>query len=141
MGKMMRRPDEGNESSIVGAVANLERNEIHLLMLRNAQQAGYRLNDDHFEVIDTLIEFYRRTAWAGEYPTLSQQIRFLADKYMDRGGCRYLHRLFNKDEGSSGVLHAIRSLVAVRAESRDEGNSNRPTAMHKPVRSIENCRA
>ena len=66
MGKILTRPEKDNELSTVGAVANLERNDIHLLMLRNAQQIGYRLNDEHFEVIDTLIEYYRRTAWAGE---------------------------------------------------------------------------
>jgi len=137
MVKILTRPDKDNESSTVGAVANLERNDIHLLMLRNAQQIGYRLNDEHFEVIDTLIEYYRRTAWAGEYQCSSRQIRFLAKRYLDRGGSRYLHRLFNNDEDFYGALHAIQSLVAVTAlEYGDVGDSNRPPATEKPVRSI-----
>ena len=137
MGKLLRRPDKDNELSTVGAVANLERNDIHLLMLRNAQQIGYRLNDEHFEVIDTLIEYYRRTAWTGEIPCSSRQIRFLAKRFLDRGGSRYLHRLFIKDEGSYGVLHAIRSLVAVTTlEYADDEDSDRLPATETPARSI-----
>lgn len=118
-------------------VPALSRNKSQMLMLRNAQQIGYRLNDEHFEVIDTLIEYYRRTAWAGEYQCSSRQIRFLAKRYLDRGGSRYLHRLFKNDEDFYGVLHAIRSLVAVTAlECGDVGNSNRPPATENPVHSI-----
>ena len=137
MGKVMRNPGKGNESSIVGAVVELERNEIHLLMLQNAQQVGYRLNDEHFEVIDTLIEHYRHVAWTGDYLGPSRQIRFLAKRFLDRGGSRYLHRLFNKDEGTGGALRAIRSLVAVPAlEYGDGGDLHRPPeAVEKPVRS------
>jgi sulfur relay (sulfurtransferase) DsrC/TusE family protein len=134
--KVMRNPDKGNESSIVGMVAELERNDIHLLILNNAQQVGYRLNDEHFEVIDTLIEHYRHVGWTGDYPGSSRQIRFLAKRFLDRGGSRYLHQLFNEDEGSCGVLRAIRSLVAVpQSGYGDGGDSCRPPAEEKPVRS------
>ena len=137
MGNTMRSPVKDDESSIVGTVVNLERNDMHLLMLRNAQQVGYRLNDEHFEVIDTLIEHYRKVGWTDDYLDSSRQIRFLAKRFLDRGGSRYLHRLFNKDGGSCGVLRAIRSLVAVPASGYADGGDiyRPPAAAEKPVRS------
>jgi sulfur relay (sulfurtransferase) DsrC/TusE family protein len=136
MKKVMRNPGKGNVSFIAGTMAELERNEIHMLMLQNAQQVGYRLNDEHFEVIDTLIEHYRHVGWTGDYQGSSRQIRYLAKRFLDRGGSSYLHRLFNKDEGTGGVLHAILSLVAVPAfEYGEGGHSYRPPAVEKPVRS------
>jgi len=134
MGTMMRIPDKGSVSSIVGAVANLERNDIHWLMLQNAQQVGCRLNDEHFEVIDTLIEHYRRVGRKSDYQSSSREIRFLSKKFQDRGGSRYLCRLFNKEEGSCDVLSVIRSLIAVPASgSEDCGDLYRPPAAEKPV--------
>lgn len=136
MGKMMRSPDKCNGSSIVGMVVNMERNDIHMLMLKNSQKVGYRLNDEHFEVIDTLIEHHREVAWTGDYSGSSRQIRFLAKRFLDRGGSRYLHKLFNEDEGSCGVLRAIRSLVAVPETGYCVGgNSFHQPAEEKPVRS------
>ena len=132
MGRMIRSADKDDESSIVGIVVNMERNEIHLLMLENAQKAGYRLNDEHFEVIDTLIEHHRQVAWTGDYPGSSQQIRFLAKRFLDRGGSRYLHELFNEDEGSCGVLRALRNLVAVPETGFCIGGNS----YHQPARGV-----
>jgi hypothetical protein len=135
MGKVMRNPVKGTVSSIVGTVAELERNEIHLLMLQNAQQVGYRLNDEHFEVIDTLIEHHRHAGCTGDYPGSSRQLRFLAEKFLDRGGSGYLHRLFNKDGVTGGVLCAIRRLVAVPVSAYGDGGDlyRSPEAVEKPV--------
>lgn len=99
------------ELSIYDAVENLGRDELHQRVQTNAQQAGYDITDEHMEVIDSLVAHYKADCQNRDCHKSHEHMRFLEDKFSDKGGSRYLYELFHDDEGPDGVLHAIHKLA------------------------------
>jgi len=126
----MRVSDTESEFSIVDLADNSERNAFHIGILNNARKAGLRLSDDHFQVIDALIDYYRRLHTTGNrMQPPHRQMQFLVERFADKGGRHYLQQLFNQGETSYGVLHAILGLAGLHQCWCDIGKNGEDRAL------------
>lgn len=100
------------EASIFDAVSELDKPTVHRRVLENAQDSELVVTDDHLDVIDTLIEHYKATCETDDCLEAHRHMRFLEKAYAERGGSRYLYKLFD-DGKSNGVLHIIHNLVGL----------------------------
>lgn len=111
------------EYLIYDAVKDLTRDELEKTVRKNAAAKHFVLNDEHMDVINTLIEHYKQDCKTQHCLAAHEQMRFLEEAYASKGGGKYLYELFDAMSDANGVLmpiHELAGLPAVRLET-DEG--------------------
>ena len=87
------------EVSIYDAVKDLSESEIKARVERVAKNTDFTIDNEHMEVIITLIDHYKDICETEDCHAASPHMRYLNDIYQDQGGSKYLYHLF--DQGSS----------------------------------------
>ena len=114
---------QGTENLIYDAVRDLTKDELENTVRNNAATKHFTLNDEHMDVINTLIEHYKQDCETHDCLAAHEQMRFLEEAYASKGGGKYLYQLFDAMPDTNGVLmpiHELAGLPAVRLET-DEG--------------------
>ena len=100
------------EILIFDAVKNLSKDELEQRVRKNAAARNVVLNDEHMDVIYTLIEHYQQNCKLDVCLAAHEHVRFLEDAYESKGGARYLHMLFDTpDLEQRSVLTQIHGLA------------------------------
>ncbi len=111
------------ETLIYDAVKDLTKDEIEQTVRKNAAAKNFDLNDEHMNVIHSLIEHYRQDCKTGDCLFAHEHTRYLDDAYKSKGGGKYLYMLFDAMPEIRGVLrpiHELAGLPPLRLET-DEG--------------------
>lgn len=108
-----KTPDR--ETPIYDAVRYLTKDEIEETVRRNAAARQFELNDEHLNVIRSLIAHYRHGAETRDCGVGQEPMRFLEEAYAFRGGRSYLHRLFAAVADARGVVAPIHELAGLPA--------------------------
>ena len=111
------------EILIYDAVKYMTKDELEKTAMKNAAAKNFVLNDEHMDVIRSLIEHYKQDCKTRDCLAAHEHMRFLEEAYEFRGGSKYLYRLFDAMPDTRGVLmpiHELAGLPALRLET-DEG--------------------
>lgn len=103
------------ETPVYDAVRYLTKDEIEQTVRRNAAARQFDLNDEHLNVIRSLIAHYRQGAEMRNCGVDREPMRFLEEAYAFRGGRSYLHRLFAAVADARGVVAPIHELAGLPA--------------------------
>jgi len=111
------------ESLIYNAVKYLTREGVEETVRRNAAAMNFAVNDEHMNVIHSLIEHYKQDCKLRDCLAAHEHMRFLEEAYKFKGGGRYLYMLFDAVPGKRGVLvpiHELAGLPSLRLDT-DKG--------------------
>lgn len=111
------------EIPIYDAVKNLSADELKKTVRDNAQALHFDLTDEHMDVIQCLVDHYRRDCKSRDCLAAHEHMQFLEEAYQSEGGSKYLYMLFDGVPGMRGVLnpiHALAGLPSLQLET-DEG--------------------
>lgn len=111
------------ENLIYDAVKDLTRDELEQTVRKNAAARNFALNDEHMNVIHSLIEHYKQDCRDRDCFGTHEHMRFLEEAYKSKGGGKYLYMLFDAMPDTRGVLmpiHELAGLPALRLET-DKG--------------------
>jgi sulfur relay (sulfurtransferase) DsrC/TusE family protein len=111
------------ENLIYDAVKDLTKDELERRVRTNAAEKHFDLTSEHLDVIQLLVEHYKRDCKAQDCFAAHEQMHFLEDAYASKGGSKYLYMLFDAVPDAEGVLmpiHELAGLPALRLET-DEG--------------------
>ena len=112
-----------NEYLIYDVVKNLTKDEIDQTVRKNAAAKNFDLNDEHLNVIHSLVQHYKQDCKTRDCLAAHEHMRFLEEAYEYKGGSKYLYMLFDDMPDTRGVLmpiHELAGLPALRLET-DEG--------------------
>ncbi|HQT29981.1 MAG TPA: hypothetical protein PLE48_10730 [Thiobacillus sp.] len=101
------------EMPIYDAVKSLSKTDIEQTVRKNAADRNFDLNDEHFDVIYSLIEHYKRDCTTRDCLAAHEHMRFLEDAYAFKGGSKYLYLLFDALTDTRGVLMPIHELAGL----------------------------
>jgi sulfur relay (sulfurtransferase) DsrC/TusE family protein len=107
------------EIPMYDAVKDLSKEDLERTVRENASARNFALNNEHMEVIHTLVDHYREDCKTRDCLAAHEHIRFLEDAYESRGGSKYLYMLFDIQPDMHGVLvpiHDLAGLPALRLE-------------------------
>lgn len=111
------------ETLIYDAVKDISKEELEQTVRKNAIAKNFALNDEHLDVIHSLIEHYKQDCKTRDCLTAHEHIRYLENVYQSQGGSKYLYMLFDGMPEMRGVLrpiHELAGLPPLRLET-DEG--------------------
>lgn len=101
------------EIPLYDAVKDLSDDELKQTVKENAQALHFDLTDEHMEVIQCLVDHYRRDCSQDDCLAAHEQMQFLEDAYQSEGGSKYLYMLFDAMPGMRGVLTPIHMLAGL----------------------------
>lgn len=101
------------EFSLYDAVKDLTENDVENIVRQNAAEKNFDLNNEHLKVINTLIEHYKKECKADDCLAAHEHMRYLENKFADRGGSKYLYMLFDAVPDTQGVLTPIHELAGL----------------------------
>lgn len=101
------------ENPIYDAVSGLSAEALEQTVRRNAAARGFKLRDEHLDVIRTLVDHYRNDCRNRDCLAAHEHMRYLEDAYAERGGSRYLYMLFDAVPDARGVLAPIHDLAGL----------------------------
>lgn len=101
------------EMPIYDAVKNLSKEELEQTVRKNAGDRDFSLNDEHLEVIYSLVEHYKRDCATRDCLAAHEHLRFLEEAYEFKGGSKYLYMLFDALADTRGVLMPIHELAGL----------------------------
>lgn len=107
----MNLQEQDGEVPMSEAVEGLDTQTVHHRASRNAAQLGLTLTDEHFQVIDALIAYYKTACQQDDCLDAHRHMRYLEREFSEPGGSKYLYQLFSKGAKAEGVLHVIHELV------------------------------
>lgn len=111
------------EIPIYDAVKFLTKQEVEETVRRNAAAMNFDVNDEHMNVIHSLIEHYKQDCKTRDCLAAHEHMRFLEEAYAFKGGSKYLYMLFDAVPDSRGVLvpiHELAGLPSLRLDT-DKG--------------------
>ena len=101
------------EVPIYDAVRNLTREQVEETVRRNAAAMNFDVNEEHMNVIHSLIEHYKQDCKTRDCLAAHEHMRFLEEAYEFKGGSKYLYMLFDAVPGTRGVLVPIHELAGL----------------------------
>ena len=101
------------EIPIYDAVKYLTKEEVEETVRRNAAAMNFDVNEEHMNVIHSLIEHYKQDCKTRDCLAAHEHMRFLEDAYEFKGGSKYLYMLFDAVPGARGVLVPIHQLAGL----------------------------
>jgi len=101
------------EMPIYDAVKNLSKEDLEHTVRKNAGGRDFPLNDEHLEVIYSLVEHYKRDCATRDCLAAHEHMRFLEEAYEFKGGSKYLYMLFDALSDTRGVLMPIHELAGL----------------------------
>lgn len=101
------------EVPIYDAVRNLTREQVEETVRRNAAAMNFDVNEEHMNVIHSLIEHYKQDCKTRDCLAAHEHMRFLEEAYEFKGGSKYLYMLFDAVPGARGVLVPIHELAGL----------------------------
>lgn len=101
------------EMPIYDAVKSLSKADIEQTVRKNAADRHFDLNDEHLDVIQSLVEHYKRDCTTRDCLAAHEHMRFLEDAYAFKGGSKYLYLLFDALTDTRGVLMPIHELAGL----------------------------
>ena len=101
------------EIPIYDAVKYLTKEEVEETVRRNAAAMNFDVNEEHMNVIHSLIEHYKQDCKTRDCLAAHEHMRFLEDAYEFKGGSKYLYMLFDAVPGARGVLVPIHELAGL----------------------------
>jgi sulfur relay (sulfurtransferase) DsrC/TusE family protein len=111
------------EIPIYDAVKYLSKEEVEETVRRNAAAMNFDVNEEHMNVIHSLIEHYKQDCRTRDCLAAHEHMRFLEEAYEFKGGSKYLYMLFDAVPGARGVLvpiHELAGLPSLRLDT-DKG--------------------
>lgn len=111
------------EIPIYDAVRFLTKEEIEETVRRNSAAMNFDVNEEHMNVIHSLIEHYKQDCRTRDCLAAHEHMRFLEEAYEFLGGSKYLYMLFDAVPGTRGVLvpiHELAGLPSLRLDT-DKG--------------------
>ena len=88
------------EIPIYDAVKYLTKEEVEETVRRNAAAMNFDVNEEHMNVIHSLIEHYKQDCKTRDCLAAHEHMRFLEDAYEFKGGSKYLYMLFDAVPGA-----------------------------------------
>lgn len=101
------------EMPIYDAVKNLSKEDLEQTVRKNAGDRDFSLNDEHLEVIYSLVEHYKRDCATRDCLAAHEHMRFLEEAFEPKGGGKYLYMLFDALADTRGVLMPIHELAGL----------------------------
>ncbi|MBU1265416.1 MAG: hypothetical protein KJ946_12550 [Gammaproteobacteria bacterium] len=101
------------EMPIYDAVKNLSMEDLEQTVRKNAGDRDFPLNDEHLEVIYSLVEHYKRDCATRDCLAAHEHMRFLEEAFEPKGGGKYLYMLFDALADTRGVLMPIHELAGL----------------------------
>lgn len=101
------------EIPIYDAVKYLTKEEVEETVRRNAAAMNFDVNEEHMNVIHSLIEHYKQDCKTRDCLAAHEHMRFLEEAYEFKGGSKYLYMLFDAVPGARGVLVPIHELAGL----------------------------
>lgn len=101
------------EYPLYDAVKDLTKDDVESIVRKNAAQINFEVKDEHIKVIHTLIEHYKEACKSDDCLAAHEHMRYLENKYADKGGSKYLYMLFDGVPDSQGVLSPIHELAGL----------------------------
>lgn len=101
------------EVPIYDAVKHLTREKVEETVRRNAAAMNFDVNEEHMNVIHSLIEHYKQDCKTRDCLAAHEHMRFLEEAYEFKGGSKYLYMLFDAVPGARGVLVPIHELAGL----------------------------
>ena len=101
------------EIPIYDALKYLTKEEVEETVRRNAAAMNFDVNEEHMNVIHSLIEHYKQDCKTRDCLAAHEHMRFLEDAYEFKGGSKYLYMLFDAVPGARGVLVPIHQLAGL----------------------------
>lgn len=101
------------EMPIYDAVKNLSMEDLEQTVRKNAGERDFPLNDEHLEVIYSLVEHYKRDCATRDCLAAHEHMRFLEEAFEPKGGGKYLYMLFDALADTRGVLMPIHELAGL----------------------------
>jgi len=98
---------------IYDAVKYLSKEDLEQTVRKNAGERDFPLNDEHLEVIYSLLAHYKRDCTRRDCLTAHEHLRFLEEAYEFKGGSKYLYMLFDAMADTRGVLMPIHELAGL----------------------------
>lgn len=104
-------PELDGEIAMYDVVDELDIEDVRQRVYKNAQKMDLEVTDEHLDVIETLIRYYQTHCTQSDCLEAHRHMRFLEKEYSDKGGSKYLYKLFSADTDTNGVLHIIHKLA------------------------------
>ncbi|MDO9007157.1 MAG: hypothetical protein Q7U80_02950 [Thiobacillus sp.] len=101
------------EIPIYDAVQYLTKGEVEETVRRNAAARNFEVNEEHMNVIHSLIEHYKQDCKTRDCLAAHEHMRFLEEAYEYKGGSKYLYMLFDAVPDTRGVLVPIHELAGL----------------------------
>ncbi|OGU23538.1 MAG: hypothetical protein A2580_09395 [Hydrogenophilales bacterium RIFOXYD1_FULL_62_11] len=101
------------EIPIYDAVQYLTKGEVEETVRRNAEAMNFEVNEEHMNVIHSLIEHYKQDCKTRDCLAAHEHMRFLEEAYEYKGGSKYLYMLFDAVPDTRGVLVPIHELAGL----------------------------
>ncbi|OYW40445.1 MAG: hypothetical protein B7Z35_01265 [Hydrogenophilales bacterium 12-61-10] len=101
------------EMPIYDAVKSLSKADIEQTVRKNAADRHFDLKDEHLDVIQSLVEHYKRDCTTRDCLAAHEHMRFLEEAYAFKGGGKYLYMLFDALTDTRGVLMPIHELAGL----------------------------
>ena len=111
------------EIPMYDAVKYLTKEEVEETVRRNAAAMNFDVNEEHMNVIHSLIEHYKQDCKTRDCLAAHEHMRFLEEAYEFKGGSKYLYMLFDAVPDTRGVLvpiHELAGLPSLRLDT-DKG--------------------
>lgn len=111
------------EIPMYDAVKYLGKDEVEETVRRNAAAMNFDVNEEHMNVIHSLIEHYKQDCKTRDCLAAHEHMRFLEEAYEYKGGSKYLYMLFDAVPDTRGVLvpiHELAGLPSLRLDT-DKG--------------------
>lgn len=112
MNESVNNMDAG-ELPIYDAVKDLTKEEVEQTVKRNAAEKNFVVNDEHINVIHTLIEHYKQDCKSDDCLAAHEHMRYLENAFSSKGGSKYLYMLFDAVPDTQGVLTPIHQLAGL----------------------------
>ncbi|MBU2640852.1 MAG: hypothetical protein Q8K57_16035 [Thiobacillus sp.] len=111
------------EIPMYDAVKYLGKEAVEETVRRNAAAMNFDVNEEHMNVIHSLIEHYKQDCKTRDCLAAHEHMRFLEEAYEYKGGSKYLYMLFDAVPDTRGVLvpiHELAGLPSLRLDT-DKG--------------------
>lgn len=105
-----------NEKMIYRAMQGVSKEEFHQRIEKNAVELNVTLNDDVRAVIDTLLQYYEEHLSDDRVQNVHRDFRFLETAFKDKGGSKYLTKLFPTGQGVLNTIHKLTELPALELD-------------------------
>lgn len=98
------------EQMIYRSMQGVSKEEFRQRVESNAAQLNITLNDDIHAVIDTLLQHYEAHLADDRVENVHRDFRFLETAFKDKGGSKYLTKLFPTGQGVLNTIHKLTGL-------------------------------